>query len=32
VLVDKVLAMPGVGEKLKTVADSIMAKLTDLAG
>jgi len=32
VLVDKVLSIPGVGEKLKTVVDSIMAKLTDLSG
>jgi len=32
VLVDKVLSSPGVGEKIKTVVDSIMAKLTDLAG
>jgi hypothetical protein len=31
-LVDKVLTIPGVGEKLRAVADSIMAKLTDLAG
>ena len=31
-LVDKVLAIPGVGEKIKTVVASIMAKLTDLAG
>ncbi len=31
-LVDKVLAIPGVGEKIKTVVDSIMAKLTGLAG
>jgi hypothetical protein len=31
-LVDKVLAIPGVGEKIKVVADSIMAKLTDLSG
>ncbi len=31
-LVDKVLAIPGVGEKVRVVADSIMAKLTDLAG
>jgi hypothetical protein len=31
-LVDKVLAIPGVGEKIKKVADSIMAKLTDLGG
>jgi hypothetical protein len=31
-LVDTVLAIPGVGEKIKVVADSIMAKLTDLAG
>jgi hypothetical protein len=30
-LVDKVLAIPGVGEKLKAVVDSIMAKLSDLA-
>jgi hypothetical protein len=31
-LVDNVLAIPGVGEKIKVVADSILAKLTDLAG
>jgi hypothetical protein len=31
-LVDKVLAIPGVGEKVRVVADSIMAKLTDLSG
>jgi hypothetical protein len=31
-LVDKVLAIPGVSEKIKVVADSIMAKLTDIAG
>ena len=31
-LVDKVLAIPGVGEKFKTVVASIMAKLTGLAG
>jgi Bacterial protein of unknown function (DUF937) len=31
-LVDKVLQIPGAGEKIKKVADSIMAKLTDLAG
>jgi hypothetical protein len=31
-LVDKVLAIPGVGEKIKPVVDSIMAKLTDLGG
>jgi uncharacterized membrane protein YeaQ/YmgE (transglycosylase-associated protein family) len=31
VLVDKVLSIPGVGDKIKTVVDSIMAKLTDLA-
>jgi Bacterial protein of unknown function (DUF937) len=30
-LVDKVLAIPGVGEKIKVVADSIIVKLTDLA-
>ena len=30
-LVDKVLAIPGVGDKLKAVVDTIMAKLTDLA-
>jgi hypothetical protein len=32
VLVDKILAIPGAGEKLKPIVDSIMAKLTDLAG
>jgi hypothetical protein len=31
-LVDKVLALPGVGEKLKTTVDSIMAKLAELGG
>jgi hypothetical protein len=31
-LVDKVLAIPGVGEKIKGVTNSIMAKLTELAG
>ena len=31
-LLDKVLAIPGVGEKVKSVTDSIMAKLNDLAG
>ena len=31
-LIEKVLAIPGVGEKLKVVADSIKAKLTDLSG
>ena len=31
-LVDKVLAIPGVGEKIKPVVDSIMAKVTELAG
>jgi hypothetical protein len=31
-LVDKVLAIPGVGEKIRAVVDPIMAKLTDLAG
>ena len=31
-LVDKVLAIPGVGEKIRPVVDSIMAKVTDLAG
>jgi hypothetical protein len=30
-LVDKVLAIPGVGEKIKAVVDPIMAKLSDLA-
>jgi hypothetical protein len=30
-LVDKVLAIPGVGDKIKTVVDSIMAKITELA-
>jgi hypothetical protein len=30
-LVDKVLAIPGVGDKIKPAVDSIMAKLTDLA-
>jgi hypothetical protein len=29
-LVDKVLALPGVGEKIKTVVDSIMAKVNGL--
>ena len=32
VLVDKVLTIPGVGERIKPAVDSIMAKLTDLAG
>ena len=31
-LIAKVLAIPGVGEKVKKVADSIMTKLNDLAG
>jgi len=31
-LVEKVLAIPGVGEKFKAVIDSIMTKLTDLSG
>ena len=31
-IVDKVLAIPGVGDKLKTVVASIVAKLNDLAG
>jgi hypothetical protein len=31
-LVDKVLALPGVGEKLKPVLDGITSKLNDLAG
>ena len=31
-LLDKVLAIPGVGDKIKAIVDSIMAKLTDLAG
>jgi hypothetical protein len=31
VLIDKLLSIPGVSEKLKAVVDSIMAKLTDLA-
>jgi Bacterial protein of unknown function (DUF937) len=31
-LVDKVLAIPGVSEKIKPLVDSIMAKLTDLGG
>jgi Bacterial protein of unknown function (DUF937) len=31
-LVEKVLAIPGVGEKIKPVVDSIMAKVTELAG
>jgi hypothetical protein len=31
-LVDKVLALPGVGEKIKAVVDPIMAKINDLAG
>ena len=30
-IADKVLAIPGVGEKIKPVVDSIMAKLTDLS-
>jgi Bacterial protein of unknown function (DUF937) len=30
-LVDKVLAIPGVGEKLRAVVDTIMAKISDLA-
>jgi hypothetical protein len=30
-IADKVLAFPGVGEKIKPVVDSIMAKLTDLS-
>jgi hypothetical protein len=30
-LVDQVLAIPGVGEKLKAVVDTIIAKLSDLA-
>ena len=30
-LVDKVLAIPGVGDKLKAVVDTIMAKVSDLA-
>jgi hypothetical protein len=30
-LVDKVLAIPGVGDKLKTAVDAIMAKLGDLS-
>jgi len=30
-LVEKVLAMPGVGEKIKAVVDSIMTKLTELS-
>jgi hypothetical protein len=30
-VVDKVLAIPGVGEKIKAVVDTIMAKLSDLA-
>jgi len=29
-LVDKVLAIPGVGDKLKAVVDSVMAKISDL--
>ena len=32
VIIDKVLSIPGVGEKLKTIVASIMAKLNDLAG
>ena len=32
VLIDKVLAIPAVGEKLKPVVDSIMAKLSELGG
>jgi hypothetical protein len=31
-LIDKVLAIPGVGDKIKTVIDAINAKLSDLAG
>jgi hypothetical protein len=31
-LVNKVLALPGVGEKLKTTVDAIMAKLAELGG
>src|SRR5262249_22652228 len=31
-LVDKVLAIPGVGDKIKSVVDAIMAKVGDLAG
>jgi hypothetical protein len=31
-LIEKVLAIPGVGEKIKAVADSIKTKLTDLSG
>ncbi len=31
-IVQRVLAIPGVGEKFKTVVESIMAKLTNLAG
>jgi Bacterial protein of unknown function (DUF937) len=31
VLVEKVLAIPGVGEKIKSVTESIMTKLTDLS-
>jgi hypothetical protein len=30
-LVDKVLAIPGVGEKIRAVVDTIMAKISDLA-
>ena len=30
-LIEKVLAIPGVGEKIKAVADSIKTKLTDLS-
>jgi hypothetical protein len=30
-LVNKVLAIPGAGEKIKTVVDSMMTKLSDLA-
>jgi hypothetical protein len=31
-LVDKVLAIPGVGEKLKPIVDTVMAKLGELSG
>jgi hypothetical protein len=31
-LIEKVLAIPGVGEKIKVVVNSIMTKLTDLSG
>jgi hypothetical protein len=29
-LIEKVLAIPGIGEKIKTVADTIKTRLSDL--